>query len=326
MRFSLWQNIGYIRREWRLHASRSKLGIFSRECLKLSELHSAATDYPKSGISVPLHQIPRYKGPLPDWYRPETSGPDDTTEYQKSPRWVGKLYRAVTLPVLPNAETHRTPASRRSPSSTVPLKSIMQSIRSATTDATTDSPAAVLRKKLASYIDVEHHDGGTLTEICRLFDHYATTLGVISHDLTLSRARANSVVPLNEYEVVLGTISAPCSQNRRRKNLMSEMRERTSALCDTVRDSLIRAMESDGEDPLFSWRESLHRAWTAYSYSLTTHVNGAWSFGFIALAEILETIQKMDGYNALKEESEVQGTSLMPTARISKDVVASQVM
>jgi len=46
--------LGVIAINWLIIADQSSLGVFDPDCLKLSELHSDAVDYPKSGQPVSL--------------------------------------------------------------------------------------------------------------------------------------------------------------------------------------------------------------------------------------------------------------------------------
>lgn len=49
-------------------ADQRELGTLDQDCLKLAELHSCATDYPKTGISTSLLQLPRAPRYRPDLY------------------------------------------------------------------------------------------------------------------------------------------------------------------------------------------------------------------------------------------------------------------
>ena len=48
---------------WLIIADQSEESIFDKDCLKLSQLHSDAVDFPKSGQPVELRSIPRLRRP-----------------------------------------------------------------------------------------------------------------------------------------------------------------------------------------------------------------------------------------------------------------------
>ena len=289
-----------------MFADREKESIFSWQCLKLAALHSDATDYPKSGRPVMMHQIPRFKGPKPDWRRPEIST-DDVNDYYPSKRWVGKLFNAVKMPPMPQPAQAYVPPHKRNGASDRFIASqeahrrLQTQLRSPSGD--TAQLTQALRKKLSQYVDVEHLPIALLHDVSRIFEQYKTRLVAISFDFTLSKTHPSATEPLTEQEVVLSTIAAPCTQARRRKNLMAEMREQTGHLCRATRKDLNRAVkDGEPEDPMFLWRESLHRAWVAYGLSLLRQDEyGAESFGYVAMGEIFDTIESIDKYRKLQQ-------------------------
>ncbi|KNF06135.1 hypothetical protein PSTG_00645 [Puccinia striiformis f. sp. tritici PST-78] len=66
-------NVGIIAHRHVLIADSSPLGVLDNRCLKLTELHSRAVDYPKTGMAVSMDEIPRStKGNMkPDFMCPE---------------------------------------------------------------------------------------------------------------------------------------------------------------------------------------------------------------------------------------------------------------
>ncbi|POW19920.1 hypothetical protein PSHT_04098 [Puccinia striiformis] len=66
-------NVGIIASKHVLIADSSPLGVLDTRCLKLTELHSRAVDYPKTGMAVSMDEIPRStKGNMkPDFMCPE---------------------------------------------------------------------------------------------------------------------------------------------------------------------------------------------------------------------------------------------------------------
>ena len=86
--------IGLVANAHVVHADKQKDGVFSPQCLQLAELHSAAVDFPKTGISVAgsvreLKLLPKH---APGSY------PDFMSKHHKvsysSKRILGKLYRS----------------------------------------------------------------------------------------------------------------------------------------------------------------------------------------------------------------------------------------
>ncbi|KIP09625.1 hypothetical protein PHLGIDRAFT_503395 [Phlebiopsis gigantea 11061_1 CR5-6] len=92
-------NIGIIASTWLVLADQSDQGILDPDCLLLAKLHSNATDYPKSGLPVPMEDVPRYKLPRikPDWNAPEVAEHASLGLYYESRRCIGCLYREVQL-------------------------------------------------------------------------------------------------------------------------------------------------------------------------------------------------------------------------------------
>jgi hypothetical protein len=91
--------LGIIAINWLIIADQSEHGVFDSDCLKLSQLHSDAVDYPKSGVPVSVSQIPRLKiKAKPDWNAPETVKVDlQKGKYYESKRYIGRLFRKIDL-------------------------------------------------------------------------------------------------------------------------------------------------------------------------------------------------------------------------------------
>jgi len=93
---------------------------------------------------------------------------------------------------------------------------------------------------------------------------------------------------LSEEEAVIGTIVAKCSQRRRRKEAISQLREQINYLVKWVRDAL------SGDDNT-SQDEWLKTAWAAWKVS--RHFKdrfGAHSYGWIALGEIFDAMKAIE--------------------------------
>ncbi|KAJ3553914.1 hypothetical protein NM688_g3370 [Phlebia brevispora] len=294
-------NIGIITNEWLLHADQQEDGVFSEECLLLAGLHSAAVDYPKTGVPVPLHDIPKRKRrEKPDWSRPELSN-GDTNEYYPSDRWIGQLYRAIELPELSPAY-HYGPEGQDDAT----LQDAFDEFK-ARMSSPQDAMDKAVAEQVSRCVNMEFLDIALFKEICRMYDEYRTRLSAIRHSCTLTAGRSHNsapVTPLTEQEVMLGTISAPCAQSHRRKELISRLRGQTDCLCRDVHEGLTGTADADtasDEDMLSRCNAALHRAWTAYGLSLVNKGReiGAESFGCLALVEIFDIIGRINGYTAV---------------------------
>jgi RNA-dependent RNA polymerase len=104
---------------------------------------------------------------------------------------------------------------------------------------------------------------------------------------------------LSEEEAVVGTIVAKCSQRRKRKDAMSQLREQTSFLVKCVREEL----SGDDDSSQSDW---LGMAWTGWKVS--RHLKdrfGAHSYGWIALGEVFDAIKALeqDGISSRRRAS-----------------------
>jgi hypothetical protein len=117
----------------------------------------------------------------------------------------------------------------------------------------------------------------------QLFNRYASELWTICTTYTLSLSRSAA---LTEEEAMIGTIVAKCSQSRKRKDMMTKLREQTNLLVTSIREELMR--DDDGQ-----LEDSLMRAWLAWELS-TIDAFGAQSFGWIALGGIFEAIKEIE--------------------------------
>ena len=85
------QIVGLIATTWLIMADRTPDFVNDSECLYLAALHSAAVDYPKSGIPVHHTDVPKLQGKKPDWSAPETMT-GSSENYYPSKRAVGLLF------------------------------------------------------------------------------------------------------------------------------------------------------------------------------------------------------------------------------------------
>ncbi|CCM00938.1 uncharacterized protein FIBRA_02985 [Fibroporia radiculosa] len=283
--------LGIIAINWLITADQSGLGIFDPDCLKLAQLHSDAVDYPKSGIPVALDQIPRLKRKSkPDWNAPETITKESTNWYE-STRAIGHLFRAIELPALQTVKrASRYQRRHLSNGDELNLDDILAEFRSVEPHRA-DYFQLTIEHRISEFIplpeegDVDEVDEAAITRTWELLRAYGTRLRAICADHTLSHTRS---AMLTEEEVVVGTIVANCAQPRKRKDLMSQMREQTATLVNSVR------VEISGDDDTPA-EESLRRAWIAYKVALIDpDYFGARSFTWIAMGEIFDAIRDIE--------------------------------
>ncbi|KAI0936237.1 hypothetical protein AcV5_004426 [Taiwanofungus camphoratus] len=279
--------LGIIAITWLLIADESAEGILDKDCLKLAQLHSDAVDYPKTGQPVPIQNIPKCKlKTRPDWNAPETLT-GDTSNYYESIRAIGRLFRAIDLPAL-NTVRNESRFQRRQTAdgNDLTFDDIIRDFYSSEPRAD-DNVRLVVQHRISEFIAIreEDVDRSVILGLWELFGSYVSQLRAICADHTLSHTRA---AILTEEEAVIGSIVAKCSQPRRRKDLMSHLREQTSTLVSNVRAEI----SGDEETPA---EQSLERAWVAYRLAHIEDVHfGARSFAWIALGEIFDAIKDIE--------------------------------
>ena len=243
-------------------------------------MHSDAVDYPKSGQPVELAAIPRlHFRTRPDWNAPETVN-DNSPNYYKSQRAIGRLFREIDLPALKTVKRRSRIQHRRlmrdDDSDEESLDEHFSNL-----DLYTDTLYSTVEERVQEFgIDTD----ANISEDCRdIFGRYVSELRNIcaSHSLSYSK-----FTMLTEEEAIIGTIVAKSSQPRHRKDVMAKLRETTEHLVRGIREEL------DGDDDI-SHEEQLSLAWAAWKLSVVklSHERfGAKSFGWIALGQIFEVI------------------------------------
>ncbi|KAF4623572.1 hypothetical protein D9613_001948 [Agrocybe pediades] len=274
--------VGIVAINWLIIADQSDHGIFDPDCMKLANLHSHAVDYPKSGEPVQLDQIPKLKSRTkPDWNAPETVS-TATGNYYESQRAIGKLFRAIDLPV--ERDVHVEPPRRRRTRGTRQrdeneLARAFDSINLGDGDI-----VEVIKNHVYSYLRHEVEDAEDVNAMVDLYDRYVSELNGICMTNTLSHARDK----LTEEEAVVGTIIQKTSQPRKRKDAMAKLRESTDLLVRAIRDFFVG-------DETMTHRDHLRRAWCAYELSLDKKNEfGAKSFGWVALGAAFEAIRNIE--------------------------------
>jgi RNA-dependent RNA polymerase len=252
-------------------------------------MHSDAVDYPKSGQPVPLANLPRYKlRAKPDWNAPETIKPDPKRFYT-SLRAIGRLFREIDLPAVETigaAQRRQRRNLRQDGGSRVTtVEGVLESFLRE--DPEDNEAYEAVFEHVSGFITLGRHENDLVAEMWELLGNYKSQLQTICADHTLSYAKD---AMLTEEEAVVGTIVAKCSQPRKRKDLMSKMREQTANLVD---DTIQQIAGEDGILPT----KTLERAWVAYRLAVLEgeyETFGARSFAWVALSQVFDAIKVIE--------------------------------
>ncbi|KAG7099381.1 hypothetical protein E1B28_001236 [Marasmius oreades] len=282
--------IGLIAINWLIIADQSQKGIFDPDCLKLSELHSDAVDYPKSGNPVSPKRIPKLKFKAkPDWQAPETLNTAITADFYQSNRAIGRLFRKIDLPPLhsdvPLTQKERRMIREGHDGNGRDVDAITRTLANA---RLSDDPLVeIMGDYVGKYILIQRRPNREKRDyVARIFARYRSELLGILRDHTLSHGH-NAL--LSEEEAIIGTIAQKTSQHRQRKEYMSKLRERTDILVRGVREEL------DGDDETTP-EVSLEQAWLAWNLALKEPKKsiGAQSFGWVALGGIFDAAKEIE--------------------------------
>jgi hypothetical protein len=280
---SVVQVVGIVAITWLIIADQSQeLGIFDPDCIQLANLHSNAVDYPKSGRPVSLNQIPMLKhSAKPDWNAPETVQVDyESGDYYESRTAIGRLFRSIDLPIERHSGLHR---KGRGYIKMKDLDELETTFNAFNLTNARGSIFSVVEKRVEEHIGTEaaHDvDKEQIGFIARLYQCYAAELRAICTSNMIARTS-----PLSEAEAVIGTVAQKTSQPRKRKQLISKVREDTNILVRGIREDLV------GNDSVNA-EQNLQRAWTAWKFAVSQGKTfGARSFAWIALGAIFEAIE-----------------------------------
>lgn len=287
------QNIGRVATNWLITADSSPDGVWDDDCLLLAELHSDAVDYPKTGQPVPLENIPRLnlEHGKPDWSVSEVGRSGKTYTSQS---WLGKLYREVELPELPqgNQSQQRQTDPGRDAGHGVTAQQVLDALHSSANSVNVLTCA--LRERMMLLLADLHaeYQLPEIDEIVTTFHRHVQDLRLVCLNYSLNYRRS-----LDEEEVVAGTIIAKTSQPRMRQDCMSQMREQATNLVTDVRSILaipLGGQESEGEALRRQYR-NLDRAWIAYTVStILPDKFGSRSWQLVALGQFFETAKSIE--------------------------------
>jgi RNA-dependent RNA polymerase len=262
--------------------------IFHEDCLKLCQVHSDAVDYPKNGTPVSLNRVPKPKSDLkPDWHAPETVDLDSSINFYQSQKAIGRLFRAIDLPEV-EVRTHVKAMRQkrqqvREDQPVADLDEVFAAL--CMNDREGDPFESAVESRVAEFIIVDDPHSEYAKLAIESLDRYSVELQGICACNAIQRQKATT---LSEEEAVVGTIVAKCSQKRRRRDAISQLREQTSFLVKGIRDEL----SGDDDSSQYDW---LATAWTAWKVS--RHLKdrfGAHSYGWIALGEVFDAMRAIE--------------------------------
>ncbi|KAF8507044.1 RdRP-domain-containing protein [Russula emetica] len=276
--------LGLVAINWLLIADLN--GIFHEDCLKLCQIHSDAVDYPKNGTPVSIDTVPKPKSKhKPDWQAPETVDLNSADNFYPSSKAIGRLFRAIDLSEV---QTHVWAARRkrhqvREDQPEADLDEVFAAL--CMNDREDDPLESVVKSRVAEFISVDDPDSESVKLTIESLDRYSIDLQGICACNAIQR---HKTATLSEEEAVVGTIVAKCSQRRKRKDAMSQLREQTSFLVKGVRDEL----SGDDDSSQHDW---LATAWTAWKVSRQLKDRfGAHSYGWIALGEVFDAMKAIE--------------------------------
>lgn len=283
------QILGLVSINWLLIADLNPEGIFHEHCLELCQIHSDAVDYPKNGTPVSINRVPKLKSDRkPDWNAPETVDLDTSINFYRSQRAIGKLFRAIDLPEVQTPHVRAARWKRQQVREDQPEADLDEVFAAlCMNDRQDDLLELAVESRVAEFIRVDDPNSESAKLAIESLDRYSIELQGICARNAIQRP-GHKTATLSEEEAVVGSIIAKCSQRRKRKDAMSQLREQTSFLVKYVRDEL----EGDDDSSQHDW---LATAWTAWKVS--RHLKdrfGAHSYGWIALGEMFDAIKAIE--------------------------------
>ena len=152
-------------------------------------------------------------------------------------------------------------------------------------DLSQDPVAEAIEDRVSELLQIQDSNLVMVQYIKQIFERYVLELQTICVANALSHKRS---VPLTEEEAMVGTIVQKTSQQRKRKHMISRLREQTDILVRGVREELA----GDEDTPS---RAFLERAWLAWQLSILERKSfGGESFGWVALGAMFEAIKEIE--------------------------------
>ena len=277
------QILGMVAINWLLIADLHD--IFHQDCQKLCRIHSDAVDYPKSGTPVAPNRVPKPRSDhKPDWHAPETVNLDESINFYQSQKAIGKLFRAIDLPDVRvhNSAIHRQRQHIRDDASEPDLDDVFAAL--CIGDRQDDALESAVKKRVAEFISVDPYS--------KYVELAIDSLGRYSIDLqgicACNAIQRHKTAMLSEEEAVVGTIVAKCSQRRRRRDAIAQLREQTSYLVKAIQEEL----QGDEEISQYEWLATAWAAWKVSRHLIDRF--GAHSYGWIALGEVFGAIKAIE--------------------------------
>jgi len=291
VQYIISDNLGVVATNWLKIADKSKKGIFDDDCLTLAKLHSDAVDYPKTGTPVPMEKVPSVKAPFPDWSKPEVLNKEERSNYYKSDKALGVLYRDIQLfdPVS-NRRTRRsrtydnfngTDGDKEGDDSLGKEYGMAGMDKDAVYQAVISRVERYIRKEDSQYSQSKEMHKNVAEGI---FVSFASHLEQICASHTLS----NKYERLSEAEAILGVITERTTATRRRLELMAKLRERTSQLVtDVLWELQLGEQSGDGSDRLCL----ALAAWELSYDKIAGKEFGGWSFWWVCLGAVFRAME-----------------------------------
>jgi len=256
-------------------ADQSKFGTKDSKCLELASLCSQAVDYPKNGVPVDIHELPRPLIPYkPDWHKAEDAAPRNT-DYYESHRALGDLFRNITI-VEPSI-----PSPISAAGNDVKIKPL------------SDTISMALKPHIERQLHHFRNEDKEVGEMTKLFQRYVDELRYICVTHALSDAPD---VRLTEEEVTIGTILAKCTQHRWRTDRTYRMRLHSAMLVRDIGNKLFQLTETPSAGELLY---GLQQGWLAWDFSTRNKtIFGANSFGLIALRVVFNALDQLGCFAA----------------------------
>ena len=259
--------------------------IFYEDCIKLCQIHSDAVDFAKSGTPVSITTVPKPRSDLkPDWNAPETVDLDDAPGFYRSPRAIGRLFRDIDLPEVQTCSRaeRRLRQHVRDDEAEADLDEVFAAL--CMEDRRDDPLESAMEDRVADFISLDPDSASVRVAIESLARYSIELQGICACNAIQRRKDAM----LSEEEAVIGTIVAKCSQRRKRREAISQLREQTNYLVKWVRD----ALSGDDDTSQYEW---LKAAWAAWKVSRHFKARfGAHSYGWIALGEVFDAMKAIE--------------------------------
>jgi hypothetical protein len=151
-------------------------------------------------------------------------------------------------------------------------------------DGQGDPLESAVEHRIAEFISVDP-DSNSVRIAIESLGRYSVELQSICSCNALQRHKS---AMLSEEEAVVGTIVAKCSQRRKRRDAIAQLREQTSYLVKYVREEL----SGDDDSSQYDW---LATAWAAWKVSRQLKDRfGAHSYGWLALGEVFDAMKAIE--------------------------------